>query len=180
MNLFLHRIGLVLAFILVTTLLSACNIRGLFTDLSDDPVWHDPSAEQHAVSSAAEPESPGKVVYSRICAACHMANGKGALNANIPPLSGSHFLSGDPGIPIRIVLHGMSGPLVRGGTEINGMMTPWKDVLSDQDIADVLTYVRSSFGNDGSPIDASEVAAIRSSTESRTKPYSEAELQQPM
>jgi mono/diheme cytochrome c family protein len=55
-------------------------------------------------------------------------------------------------------------------------MAPWKDQLDDQEIADVLTYVRSNFGNSGAAITAEEVAAVRAATASRTSPYTEAEL----
>ncbi|MFZ9871187.1 MAG: c-type cytochrome, partial [Candidatus Kapaibacteriota bacterium] len=78
--------------------------------------------------------------------------------------------------PIKIVLHGLRGEIVRNGVTINGQMAAWKDALSDQEIADVLTYVRSSFGNTGTPVTADEVAAIRSSTTDRLLPYTEAEL----
>jgi mono/diheme cytochrome c family protein len=93
---------------------------------------------------------------------------------------GSALATGDATVPIRIVLHGLRGPIERNGVQINGQMAAWKDQLSDQDIADVLTYVRSAFGNSGGAVTADEVADVRSKTTSRVIPYTESEVLQPL
>lgn len=157
-------------------LLTACNVGGFFTDLNDDPVWVDPNAAASATASA-EVGGPGKGVYGRTCAACHLGSGKGVPGNNIPSLVGSDFANGDATVPIRIVLHGFRGPIVRNGVSINGQMASWKDLLSDQEIADVLTYVRSTFGNTGTAVTLDEVKTVREATASRTQAFSEAELQ---
>ena len=74
------------------------------------------------------------------------------------------------------MLHGFRGPIERNGVKINGQMAAWKDQLSDQEIADVLTYVRGAFGNSGSAVTPDEVKTLREATASRTLPYAEAEL----
>ena len=156
--------------------LAACNVEGFFTKLQDDPVWVDPNAAAAETAGAADAGGPGKGIYGRICAACHLGSGKGVPDNNIPPLAGSALASGDANKPIGIVLHGFRGPIERNGVKINGQMAAWKDQLSDQEIADVLTYVRGAFGNSGSAVTPDEVKTLREATASRTLPYAEAEL----
>jgi mono/diheme cytochrome c family protein len=158
------------------TVLSGCNIQGLFTSYGDDPVWVDPNAAAADAAGTADAGGPGKAVYGRICAACHLGSGKGVPGNNIPPLAGSVIAQGDARKPIGIVLHGLRGPIERNGVQINGQMAAWKDQLSDQEIADVLTYVRANFGNTGAAVTADEVKALREETASRTQAYTEAEL----
>jgi mono/diheme cytochrome c family protein len=167
----------ILAFGLVGALLlmSGCNVSGFFTSYGDDPAWVDPDADKAAAASA-DAGGPGKAVYGRICASCHLGTGKGVPGNNIPPLAGSALATGDAVIPIRIVLHGLRGPIERNGVSINGQMASWKDQLSDQDIADVLTYVRSAFGNSAGAVTVDEVKTVREATASRVVPYSEAEV----
>lgn len=168
----MRAVGLVI----FTAAFSSCNLDGFFTKYGDDPVWVDPNVAA-AAPGTADAGGPGKAIYNRICAACHLGSGKGVPGANIPPLAGSAFAQGDPSVPIRIVLHGFRGPIERVGAHINGQMAPWKDQLSDQEIADVLTYVRSSFGNKASAVTPDEVAAVRTETASRLVPFTESELQ---
>ncbi|NQW30062.1 MAG: cytochrome c [Ignavibacteria bacterium] len=155
--------------------ITSCNIEGLFTKIGDDPVFVDPDAPV-ATAGTAEAGGVGKTVYGRICAACHLGSGKGVPGNNIPPLAGSPLVVSDPSIPIRIVLHGFKGPIERNGVTINGQMAAWKDQLSDQDVADVLTYVRSAFGNSASAITPDEVSTVRGETSSRLAPFTESEL----
>lgn len=154
-----------------------CDVRGLFfTHLEDDPKWENPNPPAPAGSVAAH---PGKSVYSKICQACHGSEGKGLAGA-YPPLGGSEFASSaDETLPIRIVLHGFKGPITRGGAPFNGAMVAWKDQLSDQQVADVLTYVRISFGNSAGAITPEKVKEVRDGTIGHS-PYAEAELQQPL
>ncbi len=163
---------------LLSVTLTSCNISGFFTDYGDDPVWVDPNAAAaEAAAGDAAGGGPGKAIYGRICAACHLGNGKGVPANNIPPLAGSALATGDAALPIKVVLHGFKGPIERGGVQINGQMAAWKDQLSDQEIADVLTYVRASFGNAAGAVTPDEVKTIREETASRVTPFTEAELQ---
>lgn len=167
----LRALGLAVLCVVV----SGCNIQGFFTAYEDVPKWEDPNAAI-AEAGGGSSGSPGKGVYSRVCAACHLGSGKGLLSAHIPPLAGSELAQGDSDIPIKIVLHGFRGPITRDGSDINGQMAAWKDQLSDQEIADVLTYVRSSFGNSGEVVSADDVSSVREATASRLIPFSESEL----
>ena len=93
-----------------------------------------------------------------------------------PPLAGSEWVTGDEAKVVRILLHGVTGPIEVAGETFNSMMPPWGATLKDADIAAVLTYVRSQWGNKGAPISAAKVASIRAATASRTTPWTAAEL----
>ena len=107
-----------------------------------DPKSGAPTVHQAEVAAA----SSGARVYAAACIACHQADGKGLPNA-FPPLTGSDFLKADPKRAIGIVLHGLTGPVTVNGKEFNSVMPPMTQ-LSDTEIADVLTYVMNSWGND--------------------------------
>jgi mono/diheme cytochrome c family protein len=169
---FLRAVGLA---VLCASLVS-CNVSGFFTSYEDEPEWVDPNASADAAAGNSAGGGPGAAVYGRICAACHLGSGKGVPANNIPPLAGSELVQGDVERPIKVVLHGLRGPITRNGVEINGQMASWKDQLSDEDIAHVLTYVRSSFGNSGSAVTPDEVKAVREATASQLIPYTESEL----
>lgn len=115
----------------------------------------------------------GQTEYA-VCAACHQPTGQGLPGA-FPPLAGSATLTGDPTLPIAIVLHGLNGPITVKGTTYNGMMMPW-NALSDAQIAAILTYERSSWGNSASAVTPEMVAKVRAATKSRTTPWTMDEL----
>lgn len=117
----------------------------------------------------------GADIFTR-CAACHQATGLGMPGA-YPPLAGSEWLTNNPEVPIRIVLHGLQGPITVKGTSFNNAMTPFGEQLSDAEIAAVISYERSSFGNHASAITAEQVKAVRAATKSQTGPWNPKELQ---
>lgn len=102
--------------------------------------------------------SNGSKVYKIYCLACHQANGKGVQGLN-PPLVDTDWVSGDKKRLIGVILNGMQGEKVDGEVYRN-IMAP-HNFLSDEDIADVLTYIRTSFGNNYSQITKEEVAKER-------------------
>jgi mono/diheme cytochrome c family protein len=119
-----------------------------------------------------------KVYNMPACVTCHQADGNGTPGQN-PPLVKSDWLKEpEPGRVIRIVLHGLTGSFEVNGKPFNGNMVPWKDTLNDQQIADVLSYVRQNkdFGNNAPIVKPEQVAAIRKKTESRTQPFTPDEL----
>ena len=120
----------------------------------------------------------GRKVYNLYCTACHQPNGRG-LPGQFPPLAGSDWVNVDgPNRLIRIVLNGLQGPITVNGNEYNNIMLPWRDQLSDADIAAVLTYVRGNkeWGNLSSPVLPAQVARIREATQDRASNWSPAEL----
>ena len=100
----------------------------------------------------------GSRIFSTICAACHQPTGRGVPNV-FPPLAGSDFLNADKNRAIKIVINGRQGELVVNGQRFNNTMP--KFPLTDQDIANVLTYVYNSFGNAGIEVTPEEVATLR-------------------
>lgn len=119
----------------------------------------------------------GKMVYARTCIACHGAGGQGVPGA-FPPLYRSEYVTGDPEKVVRIVLHGLVGPIEVAGKKFNSVMAPLGPTLKDQEIADVLTYVRQSYENDASPVSAETVKKVRAATKGRTAMWTIKELEQ--
>jgi len=115
-------------------------------------------------SAAGEPgtsasSAAGATVYSNNCAACHGATGQGTPGA-FPPLAGNDAVTAsDPKDIIHTVLDGRTGPLKVGGTTYNGTMPPWKSQLKPDEIAAVLTYIRSTWGNHASAVTTAQVKA---------------------
>lgn len=119
--------------------------------------------------------SSGEQIFVQYCVVCHQANGMG-VEGLYPPVSQTPWTLGDKGRLIRLVLNGMNGPVEVMGVEYNNAMTPGA-FLTDQQIADVLTYTRSNFGNNASPVTAEEVAAVRAAN-TKVGLWQAAELEQ--
>jgi mono/diheme cytochrome c family protein len=126
------------------------------------------------VAADAETLKRGAAVYARTCIACHQPTGKG-LPPVFPSISETPIIVGNPELPMKFILQGLMGPITVNGTTFNSMMPPVAGV-TDQDIADVLTYVRQSFGNKGNPVTAAQVKAVRDANAARTAPWNTAEL----
>ncbi|MGI9110151.1 MAG: PVC-type heme-binding CxxCH protein [Opitutales bacterium] len=122
----------------------------------------------------------GAEVYRREahCITCHQADGQGLPAAQFPSIVKSPWVNGDPRRLIRIVLHGLMGPIEVNGVKLPGQvpMTAFKG-LSDQEIAGVATYVRNSFGNKGSAVTPAQVAKEREATKGQEGFLVPAELQ---
>jgi mono/diheme cytochrome c family protein len=99
-------------------------------------------------AGAASAQTDGATLFAQNCSACHQAKGEGVAGA-FPALAGDVLVQSDPRNPAYVVTHG------RGG------MPNFSDDLSDVQIAAILTYVRSSWGNKAGPVDAATVAAVR-------------------
>ncbi|WP_298298234.1 cytochrome c [Hydrotalea sp.] len=102
----------------------------------------------------------GEKVYNKVCLPCHMADGGGVPNMN-PPLIQTSYILGDKTKLISIVLHGMTDRVAINGDYYSNNMAPHND-LTDQQIADVLTFARNSFGNKASAVMPVEVKSVRS------------------
>lgn len=101
----------------------------------------------------------GKKVYDNICLACHQANGSGVPGMN-PPLKRTKWVLGDKKTLINVVLKGLDQEIVVNDETFANTM-PSFAVLSDKEIADVLTYVRNNFGNKASRIMETDVKKVR-------------------
>lgn len=122
------------------------------------------------------PAERGKKIFSANCATCHQANGQGVAG-QYPPLAGSEFTNGGSRRAAMIVLKGLQGPVkVKGAEYGSAVMQPWDKTLTDQKIADVITYERSDWGNHGSPVSAEQIAALRKELASHPDSYTEPEV----
>jgi len=102
----------------------------------------------------------GASVYTANCAGCHGAAGAGTPGA-FPPLANNPVVNGPAAKVITIVNNGLNGPVTVGGATYNGVMPPWKGNLTPAQIADVITYIRSSWGNTGSAVTTADVTAAK-------------------
>ncbi|MEZ4793837.1 MAG: copper-containing nitrite reductase [Gelidibacter sp.] len=100
----------------------------------------------------------GKQVYGQTCIACHQAGGQGIPNA-FPPLAKSDYLNADVNRAIDIVLHGKTGEITVNGEKYNSVMT--KQLISDEEIANVLTYVYNSWGNNKTVVTPEMVKKVK-------------------
>lgn len=116
-----------------------------------------PSGSKHFGGLAASVAS-GKIVYQKHCLTCHQIDGTGVPYLN-PSLSGSSWVKGPKPRLIKVVLKGLSGQEIDG--ETYGNVMPGHAFLTDKQVADLLTYVRRSFGNRASPVTAAEVKTVR-------------------
>jgi nitrite reductase (NO-forming) len=104
----------------------------------------------------------GKALFQGTCSTCHQPDGKG-IEGVFPPLAGSDFLMADKARSIGIVVNGLSGPVTVNGKDYASVMPPMSQ-LNDDEVANILTFVRNSFGNEGEAVTAAEVAGVRATT----------------
>jgi len=133
------------------------------------------SAAAQASAAVSNPVEAGKNVYAKNCVGCHQATGQGIPGA-FPPLVGSEWVTGPPETVVRILLLGLQGPVQVKGATFNGAMPAWKDVLKDEEIAAVATYIRQWAPNAAPAVPAGQVAAQRQALAARTTPWTAAEL----
>ena len=117
-----------------------------------------------AGDSGKAPAAPGAATFAAKCSFCHGADGKGK-NQWIPPLAGAtSSLVSETASQINVTLNG-SGRVVTDGVPDAYRMPPYRQQLSDREIADVLTYVRSTWGNHGGPVKPEDVKELREHTD---------------
>ena len=118
-----------------------------------------PSAENRHVASFQQQKMPGEMIYKKYCISCHQADGGGVPNM-APPLQQTSYVLGEKEPLIKIVLNGLKNVEINEET-YNNPMPGLGSVLKDKQIADVLTYVRNSFGNNASAVIPAEVKKAR-------------------
>jgi nitrite reductase (NO-forming) len=110
----------------------------------------------------------GKLLYNGTCSVCHQDNGQG-LPAVFPPLANSDYLMADKRRAIEIVLNGLTGPVTVNGEEYNSVMPPMSQ-LTDDGVANILTYVMNSWGNVDGVVTSREVSEVREATKDERPP----------
>jgi len=117
----------------------------------------------------------GEQLYMSRCSSCHLANGEG-ITGVFPTLNEVEWVTGDKGRLIRIVLDGVMGKIQVGDMVYTGIMPPWKTFLNDQEMAALLTYIRSAWDNDASAVSENEVLLVREATSDRNQAWTAKEL----
>jgi mono/diheme cytochrome c family protein len=126
--------------------------------------------------AAPDPKVVGKALFSANCITCHQANGQGAPG-QFPPLAGSDFvLSNATNRLIAIVLKGLQGQVQVKGAQFNNAMQAWEAQYTDIQLASILTYVRSDWGNNGPPVTADMVKHMRAELKDRKEQWTVPEL----
>jgi mono/diheme cytochrome c family protein len=125
-------------------------------------------------SVAIEAGNSPTALYATACASCHQSAGEGRFPV-FPPLAGSPWVNGDPDRLVALTLHGISGPIDVNAVDYSGLM-PGFAHLSDRELAEVLSYVRKSWGNEASRLTEADVSAVRMRTGDRRTPWTAAEL----
>lgn len=142
-------------------------VRRYFAELDSSSVLHkreDIAAMQAWADRPKEPAGPrvvdGAKLYAQQCVACHQASGEGLAGA-FPPLTGSEWVTGQPELPIKVLLAGLGGEIQVKGATYNGAMPAFGPVFDDAEIAAVVTHIRTNWGNEASEVTAEQVAEIR-------------------
>jgi glucose/arabinose dehydrogenase/mono/diheme cytochrome c family protein len=113
-------------------------------------------------------QGEGAELYLQYCGSCHQPSG-GGVPGQFPPLAGADWVVGDKGRLIRIVMHGMQGIIERNGEEYSELM-PGHAFLDEEQMAQLLTYIRSAFGNAAEPVHEAEVVLVKN-TSKQTEPW---------
>jgi len=119
----------------------------------------------------------GREHFTLLCAACHQPHGGGTPNV-APPLAGSDWVAGPPERLVRIVLHGLYGPVQINGNTWNLAMPALGStgLVTDEKLAAILSYVRRAWGNTASPVEPSLVEKVRKEISDRSLPWTADEL----
>jgi mono/diheme cytochrome c family protein len=129
-----------------------------------------------AAQAPATPMDVGKALYGGNCANCHQGSGAGQPGS-YPPLVASEWVMGSKDRLAAILFNGITGSLtIKGDTYSTQVMPGWQHVFTDEKLAAIMTYIRGSWGNDGSAVTPDEVAAARAKYSTHDAPYTEAEL----
>ncbi|MFT3869496.1 MAG: cytochrome c [Nibricoccus sp.] len=176
----LFMLGFISAMVLTVAIYFVHN-RGGFSPMVYDERFDPATAPSSQQEVKVDPVAQGKKLYNTVCAACHQATGMGVPGA-FPPLAKSDWANGSEERVIRILLHGLSGPITVNGSNFNSVMPaigPGSGYnFTDEKIAYVLTYVRQEWGNSAPAITPEKVKEIRTGAAAgRTTPWTASELE---
>lgn len=136
-------------------------LTGTYKPAENDAVSNNPNFSETEKALYAQ----GKAIYARegFCSTCHQPNGFGLQSSGFPPLAASEWVNQSPDRLIKLTLKGLVGPIQVKGVQYPGQvpMTPYENMLKDEEIAAVLSYVRNSFGNQSGFISPKDVQRVR-------------------
>jgi mono/diheme cytochrome c family protein len=147
----------------IATLVSACSSSASSAANADGDTSAAASTAPAATSAVAQngaSANDGAGVYSTNCSSCHQTNGAGLPGA-FPPLAMNAVVTGDPKAVVHIVKFGLNGKIQVGSQAYNGTMPAWGQNLSDGQIASVVTFIRSSWGNRAGAVTAADVTSAK-------------------
>lgn len=179
----LFLLGFVSTMIFVTSIY-VVHYRAGFSPMVYDERF-DPKSSAGGVVKELTPEqiiAAGKKSFVQTCAACHQASGTGVAGV-YPPLAGSEWVTGSEEHVVRILLHGLAGPVEVEGKTYNGAMPAFGKVTgggynwNEEKVSQVLTYIRQEWGNKAAPITKDQVAEILAKEKARAKPWTSADLE---
>lgn len=175
---------LVLLFVFSGLIFYAGTYLNFYSGHYSPAIFNENAHPTNTVAAAAkiDPLVLGKRNFEQVCATCHQATGLG-VEGIYPPLAGSEWVAGSPERLIRIVVHGLQGPITVSGKQYGaaampafGKVTGGGYNWNEDRIAAVLTYIRHSWNNNAGPISSEEVAAVLAK-EGSHKTWSQDELQ---
>jgi mono/diheme cytochrome c family protein len=153
--------------------------RGDFDPLVYDERFEGKAGGAGVAKAAVDPIAEGKKLYAANCVACHQTQGQG-VPGTFPPLAGSEWVVGSEERVVRILLHGLSGPVTVAGAQYNGAMPAFGQGSgynwSDEKVSHVLTFIRQSWGNSAPAITPERVTEIRNAVGQRKTPWTADEL----
>ena len=156
----------------------ALNSGGFRSDVFSPDLVSWSGAGAGGAAAPVDPKVVGKRIFTQNCVVCHQTTGLG-MPGQFPPLAGSEWVIGGDWVGdnhiVSVLLHGMQGAVQVKGATFNNAMPSWKQ-LKDEQIAAVLTSIRSEWGNAAAPISTEYVKIIREKTIARTEPWSQKEL----
>jgi len=175
----LFLLGFISAMVLMVAIYFVHNSGG-FSPLVYDERFDPKTTPANTAEAKVDPAVLGKKAFVSVCATCHQATGLGVPGV-YPPLAKSEWVNGSEERVIRILLHGLQGPIKVEGVDFNSAMPaigPGGYNFSDEKIAAVLTYVRQEWGNSAPPVTKEKVTEIRTKAAAgRTAPWTSAELE---
>ena len=142
-------------------------------------VYNERRLPRMASGEPAEPDplKRGQRLFTVNCSACHQSTGEG-VKGQFPPLAGSEWVVGDYGRLVRILLHGLQGPIEVRGEAYNGNMPAFGNKLDDSQLSMVLTYIRQAWENAAAPISKEVIAQIRTEDPQSRPAWTAAELRE--
>lgn len=160
----------------ILVLMGGLFIWGLFyiaytnLDLDTYETDNDPGTTVESDIEKTDALIDGGVIYQSKCAACHQASGTGVPNV-FPPLADSEWVLGDSKILAHILIHGLQGEITVKGITYNNMMPAFGAILSDAEIAAVLTHARSHWGNNAGAVSVDLITKVRAESLENKLPY---------
>ncbi len=155
-------------------------MSGDFEPLAFNPGQGRAPSGDAAAPVQVDPMVLGARLYAQNCVACHQPTGMG-LPGVFPPLGGSDWVTGSEERLVRVLLHGLTGPIEVNGATYNGLMPAFGPAsgyrFNEERIAAVTTYIRASFGNAAGPITTERVREIAAASGGRTAAWTAAELE---